>query len=82
MKLDVPTPRLNATITMHVLLIDVILLLDVSTLLNAVMITTLALKINVISQKDANTPKLFVTIMMHVQLTFANHLAVAYINTM
>jgi hypothetical protein len=82
MKLDVPTPRLNATIMMHVLLIDVILLLDVSTLLNAVMITTLALKINVISQKDANTPKLFVTIMMHVQLTSANHLAVAYINMM
>jgi hypothetical protein len=57
---------------MHAPLIDVILSLGASILLNAAMITTLALMIVVIRTKDANMKKLFVTIMMNVQLTLAN----------
>jgi hypothetical protein len=79
---DVFILKLNVTITMHVQLIDAILPPDASTLLNAAMITMLALMILAIRTKDVNTRKLFVTITMNVQLTLANLHADAYLNMM
>jgi len=79
---DVNTPRLNVTIMMHVQLTDVILLLDASTLLNAAMITTLALMMIVIRTKDVKTLKLFAMMKMNAQLTLANHPADAYLKMM